>query len=317
MKCLYCGQEIDSRSETEQNNLWHIKCCKKFFGVRDFPKIDISKSMFDEYLQTNIYHGRTVTGVQKKLSLHLSQEFESRLTLVGYPAGFILKPQTQEYSSLPENENLIMTMAEICGIKTAEHALVKIDNEYAYITKRMDRTNGQLLAMEDFCQLSDRLTEDKYKSSYERCGKIIRQYSSNTGVDLTEFFLRLVFCFLVGNSDMHLKNFSLIETSSFSRIFQLSPAYDLLSVHLAMPDDKEQMALTLNAKKSNIRMQDFMQLAQNIGLSENAAKKIIRSVIDKIPALIVMIGQSYINDDLQRKLIGIIQTNKDIISNGL
>ena len=314
MKCLYCGQEIDNRSETEQNNSWHIKCCKKFFGVRDFPKIDTSKSMLDEYLRTNIYHGRTVTGVQKKLSLHLSQESESRLTMVGYPSGFILKPQTQEYNSLPENENLIMTMAEICGIKTTEHALVKIDNEYAYITKRMDRTNGQLLAMEDFCQLSDRLTEDKYKSSYERCGKIIRQYSSNTGVDLTEFFLRLVFCFLVGNSDMHLKNFSLIETSPCSRIFQLSPAYDLLSVHLAMPDDKEQMALTINAKKSNIKVSDFIRLAQNIGVNENAAKKIINSVIVKIPVMLTMIEQSYLNDDLQQRLIDIIQTNKENLS---
>lgn len=121
----------------------------------------------------------------------------------------------------------------------------------------------------------------------------------------------LVCCWsLVGNSDMHLKNFSLIETSPCSRTFRLSPAYDLLSVHLALPDDKEQMALTLNAKKSNIRVQDFMQLAKNIGLLENASKKIIRSVVNKIPDMIALCHKSYLNEDLQQKLIDIIHTNQ-------
>ncbi len=314
MRCLYCRQEIDQNSLEEIQYLWHQKCCQKFFDVDDFPKVDISKQQLDEYVNQNIRLGLTIPGVQKKLSLHLLRDVRSRLTMVGYPAGYVLKPQTQEYDSLPENENLVMSMANLCGIKTVEHALIKIDDEFAYITKRIDRIEKQKLAMEDFCQLSGRLTEDKYKSSYERCGKIIRQYSSNIGVDLTEFFLRLVFCFLVGNSDMHLKNFSLIETSPCSRIFQLSPAYDLLSVHLAMPDDKEQMALTLNAKKSNIRMQDFMQLAQNIGLSGNAAKKIIRSVVNRIPDMIALCHQSYLKNDLQKKLIDIISINKENLS---
>ena len=314
MRCLYCRQEIDSSSLDELQYLWHHKCCKKFFDVDVFPKIDISKQQLDEYVKHNIRIGLTITGVQKKLSLHLLRDVRSRLTMVGYPAGYVLKPQTQEYDSLPENENLVMSMANLCGIRTVEHALIRIDDEFAYITKRIDRIEKRELAMEDFCQLSGRLTEDKYKSSYERCGKLIRQYSFNVGVDLAEFFLRLVFCFLIGNSDMHLKNFSLIETSPCSRTFRLSPAYDLLSVHLALPDDKEQMALTLNAKKSNIRVQDFMQLAKNIGLLENASKKIIRSVVNKIPDMIALCHKSYLNEDLQQKLIDIIHTNQKKLS---
>jgi len=103
-----------------------------------------------------------------------------------------------------------------------------------------------------------RLTQDKYKGSYERCSKIIRKYSSRTMLDMTELFIRLVFSFLVGNSDMHLKKFSLIETAGDNGQYVLSPAYDLLPVNVIMPEDKEQFALTMNGKKTNIQKKDFL-----------------------------------------------------------
>ena len=117
--------------------------------------------------------GFTVPGVQKKLSLHLSSDTNARLTIVDYPTGFILKPQTEEYAHMPEYEDLAMRLAELIGIQTVPHALIKMKDEYGYITKRIDRDITQdqikLYAMEDFCQLSNRLTQDKYKGSYENC----------------------------------------------------------------------------------------------------------------------------------------------------
>ena len=182
--------------------------------------------------------GFTVPGVQKKLSLHLSSDTNARLTIVDYPTGFILKPQTEEYAHMPEYEDLAMRLAELIGIQTVPHALIKMKDEYGYITKRIDRDITQdqikLYAMEDFCQLSNRLTQDKYKGSYENCGRIIKKYSITPGLDLSELFLRVAGSFVMGNSDMHLKNFSLRETEPGSRRFQLSKAYDMLPVNVIM-----------------------------------------------------------------------------------
>ena len=195
--------------------------------------------------------------------MHLvSDSRKPRLTLVNYPTGYILKPQVAEFEALPESEQLIMTMADMAGISTVPHALIKGNAGLAYITKRVDRNltsdKVEMLAMEDFCQLDLRLTEDKYRGSYERCAKIIKQYSSRVGIDMAEFYIRLVFCFIVGNSDMHLKNFSLIETAEGSGEYVLSPAYDLLPVNANMPADKEELLSAIGIV-GNLMEQNWMR----------------------------------------------------------
>ena len=180
---------------------------------------DITKEQLEKLANETVNEGIIIPGVQKKLSLHLSCDMNTRLTIVDYPTGYILKPQTEEFKNMPEFEDLAMRLAEIMGIQTVPHALIKMNGEYAYITKRIDRDiTGEkirLYAMEDFCQLSRRLTQDKYRGSYENCGRIIKKYSEIPGVDLSELFLRVVGSFVMGNSDMHLKNFSLRETGNF------------------------------------------------------------------------------------------------------
>ena len=299
--CLYCGKEINSENTLEIKNLWHSKCVKKFFGTSQFPEISVSKEQLENLATETVSKGFTVAGVQKKLSLHLSQEKNSRLTIVGYPAGFILKPQTEEFHHLPEMENLVMNLAKIAGIKTVPNALVQLYDGLAYITKRIDRKsvkNGtDFFAMEDFCQLSERLTEEKYKSSYERCAKIINQYSSKSGLDIAELFYRLVFCFVTGNSDMHLKNFSLIETAPKSRIYELSAAYDLLPVNLAMPEDTEEFALTMNGKKSNIKKSDFLTFAESCKIPEQAALKMIQRIVSLEERFKEAVGKSFLTEE--------------------
>ena len=124
-----------------------------------------------------------------------------------------------------------------------------------------EKTSVRMLAMEDFCQLDYRLTQDKYRGSYERCAKIIEKYSNKPGLDMAEFYMRIAFSFVTGNSDMHLKNFSLIETYEESGEYELSPAYDLLPVNVIMPEDTEQLAMPMNGKKRNIRRKDFLVFA--------------------------------------------------------
>lgn len=307
MNCLCCGKPLRAPDETG----WHKTCIKRFFGTAKLPEIEIDDTTLKHLADETTNKGFTVPGVQKKLSLHLvSDSRKPRLTLVNYPTGYILKPQVAEYEALPESEQLIMTMADMAGISTVPHALIKGSAGLAYITKRIDRNFSadkiEMLAMEDFCQLDLRLTEDKYRGSYERCAKIIQQYSSRVGVDMAEFYVRLVFCFIVGNSDMHLKNSSLIETAEGSGKYILSPAYDLLPVNANVPADKEQFALAMNGKKTNIRKSDFLKFAGTCSMARSTAEKLIEDLVRFTPKWLSMCEESLLPDGLKERLNRII-----------
>lgn len=318
MRCLYCNKLLKiNASDTEKANLWHNKCIKTFFGTKNMPLLDISDEQLENLANDTVNKGLTVPGVQKKLSLHLSLDIDTRLTIVDYPTGYILKPQTEEYRNLPEYEDLAMRLAEIAGIQTVPHALIKINNKHAYITKRIDRDinkeNVRMYAMEDFCQLSNRLTIDKYKGSYENCGRIIKKYSIFPGLDLSELFLRVVFSFVIGNSDMHLKNFSLRETESGNRQFCLSKAYDLLPVNIILPTDEEQLALTLNGKKRNIRKKDFKIFAETCGIPIKSAENIMKKICSLKNKFIEQCEESYLPNELKESMIALIEARIDVI----
>ncbi len=308
MNCLCCGKPLKSDS----GNGWHKACIKRFFGTAEIPELEIDQQTLEALAAQSTNKGLTVPGVQKKLSLHLhSENGNNRLTLVDYPTGYILKPQVEDFESLPESEQLIMSMADATGIATVPHALIQNGNDVAYITKRVDRIGAGLeitkLAMEDFCQLDLRLTADKYKGSYERCAKIVRKYSSQMGLDMTELFMRIVFSFVVGNSDMHLKNFSMIETSEASSEYVLSPAYDLLPVNIIMPEDDEECALTLNGKKSNLKTGDFFSFAEACGISKTSAEKMIRKIVSMKDRYTQMCRESLVSEKMKRDLAELIE----------
>lgn len=307
MKCLCCGKNINENAPMEEkNSCWHKRCVKSFFNTQKLPLLDISEEQLEHLANTTVNKGLTVPGVQKKLSLHLSQDTETRLTIIDYPTGYILKPQTEDFDFLPEFEDLAMRMAEIAGIKTVPHALMKMNKTYVYITKRIDRdifpVSIHLYAMEDFCQLSNRLTQDKYKGSYESCGRIIQKYSSYPGLDLSELFMRVVFSFIIGNSDMHLKNFSLRETEPASRLFRLSSAYDMLPVNIIMPEDTEQLALTLNGKKRNIHKKDFYLFAEKCGIQKKSAEKMIKKLCSQKEKFLAQCDESYLPSKFRENL---------------
>ena len=308
MNCFCCGKPL----KTENDNGWHKACIKRFFGTAHIPEIEIDQKALESLAAQSTSKGLTVPGVQKKLSLHLSTDNHNpRHTLVNYPTGYILKPQVKEFECLPEAEQLVMCMAEATGISTVPHALIKSGDKLAYITKRIDRvfekTETKMLAMEDFCQLDLRVTADKYKGSYERCAKVIGRYSSQIGLDMAELFMRLVFSFVVGNSDMHLKNFSLIETDESSNTFVLSPAYDLLPVNVIMPEDTEEFALALNGKKTHIRKKDFFVFAEECGISKASAEKMIAKIVSMKPKYIDMCNGSLLPYHLKERFAELIE----------
>lgn len=298
MRCLCCNKIIDN--ENYQSG-WHNSCIKKFFGVSKMPIIELSSSNVElnKYGEKLIDDKHSVTGVQKKLSLHLSKEKQiNRLTLIGYPIGYILKPESEEYPMIAKAEHMVMSMANECGIKTPLHALIKLeDHTFAYITKRIDRDNKKKIHMEDFCQLSKRLTEYKYNSSYEKCAKVIEQYSTFANLDKSELFYRLLFCFVTCNSDMNLKNFSLIEKEN--EVF-LSPAYDLLPVNILI-NDEEEVALTLNGKKKKLTQNDFIKYGINIGLEQKIIDNLIKQIINNKKVILKCIDESLLESDDKEK----------------
>ena len=309
MNCLCCGKPLMTE---DKSSGWHRSCIRHFFGTTSIPEIEIDDDTLECLASESINKGYTIPGVQRKLSLHLSADGgKYRLTLVNYPTGYILKPQVTDFTALPEAEQLVMSMADAVGIVTVPHALVRGNGSLAYITKRIDRVfvkkDVKLLAMEDFCQLDLRLTQDKYKGSYERCAKIIDRYSSRRGLDLTELYMRLVFSYLVGNSDMHMKNFSLIETQEGSGKYVLSPAYDLLPVNVVMPEDQEQLALALNGKKRNLHKNDFLIFADECGISRSAAEKMIHKLVSMKQTMISLCNESLLPEELKERMIALLE----------
>ncbi len=289
-KCLYCYKELD---EGEVD--FHKACSKKFFGMPEAPELPYSLDELDSLAAQVIRSQTTLTGVQAKLSLHIDRHARSkRLTIVGLWGDYIFKPQTQEYRNLPENEDLTMHLAEIAKIKVVPHTLIRLkDGTLGYLTKRIDRTaDGEKRPMEDMCQLTERQTEYKYKSSYEQIAKVIAKYSYAPLLDQTDFYEQVFFSWMVGNNDMHLKNVSLYAPNGK---WGLAPAYDLLNVSLVNPKDTEELALTLNARKKHIKKSDFVKAMALSGIAPKVFDNMVAKYNKLLPKFNEIICMSFLN----------------------
>ena len=297
-KCLFCYQEL---KEGQQD--YHPACARRFFGSATPPQLPYSRANINELAREVIQKKTTLTGVQPKLSMDINRggkDEPDRLTIVGLWGRYILKPKSDNYPWLPEDEDLTMHLAEIAKIQVVPHALIRFsDGELTYITRRIDRDNdGRKYLMEDACQLSQRLADDKYKSSYENVAKLIRQFSSMPQLDLVNYWELVVFSWLTGNSDMHLKNFSLL--SRVPGLYTLAPAYDLLNVHLLF-DDPEELALTLNGRKRKLTRQNFVNAMSASGLDEKVIANIFQKFQKVQPRWNAFIDQSFLPADMREQ----------------
>jgi len=302
-KCLYCYEVLEN-SEID----FHLKCSESFFGFSPPPSLDVNLSDIEKLALNILGRSTSVTGVQPKLSVDLKKEKKqpARLTIVGLWGRYILKPPYDKYPQMPENEDLTMKLAEMVGIKTARHSLVRLKSgELAYISKRFDRTSKTKLHVEDFAQLLEVLTERKYYGSIEQISKGILSYSSFSGNDLINLFELVLFSFITGNADMHLKNYSLIRDESDD--IKLSPAYDLLSTKLLLPDDKEEYALTINGKKAGLKRKDFDTLAAYMGIKEKTLTAVFKKFGGTAEKWFSMINKSFLQSKTQTNFMDLIK----------
>jgi serine/threonine-protein kinase HipA len=307
-RCLYCYRPLE-----EEQADFHPQCSKKIFGTNVPPTLPYTKADI-EALALEVVRSRvTVPGVQPKLSLDVekAKEGNQRFTIVGLWGEYILKPQTEQYPFLPENEDLTMHLAEIARIKTVPHSLIRFeDGTQAYITRRIDRNKkGGKIPMEDMCQLTGKLTEQKYKGSHEQIAKKIAEYSAYPVLDLINYFEVLLFCYLTGNSDMHLKNFSLYKPAGD---YTLAPAYDLVSTKLALPQDTEELALTLNGKKRKLKKQDFDELPKAMKVDDKSIENVYEKFKKAIPLWMPCIDASFLPGQMKEEYKALIRERSAI-----
>jgi len=311
MRCLYCYQplfvnEID----------FHGSCSRKFFSSATLPELPYDETEMSNLALQIIQSQITVTGVQPKISLNLigaSKKADNKhFTIVGLWGNYILKPPTEKYQQMPEIEDLTMHLAQIAKINVVPHSLIRLKSgQLAYITKRIDRNANQKLHMEDMCQLTERQTEHKYQVSYEQVGKAILKFSANPGLDLVNFSEIVLFSFLTGNADMHLKNFSLIYDPINGPV--LAPAYDLLSTVLVNPKDDEDLALYLNGKKKRIKRKDFETAFSTLKIDAKQQANIFAKMENAKSKWLDFIQISFLSADFKEKYTQLINERFDLL----
>lgn len=294
-RCLYCYDPINNTHD------FHEKCSMDFFGTPFPPTIEYSLDQMDILAKNIIEKSIAVPGVQAKLSMSLISKIKektgTRLTVVSALGGnYIFKPPSDKFPEMPANEHLTMRIAEAYGIQVVPSSLIRLaSGEISYITKRIDRKkDGTKIHMIDMFQITE--AYDKYKSSMEKVGKALENYSENTLLDKIFFFELAVFSFLTGNTDMHLKNFSMILSPSG---WVLSPGYDLLNVALVFPEDTEELALTLSGKKKKLKKVDFEQFGKSLNLTHKQIEGVFKRMLKNRSKAMDWIHQSFLSEEMK------------------
>lgn len=303
-RCLYCYKPLESDAD------FHQKCSMDFFGTSTPPVIPYTIDQMTELAKSIVERSVAVPGVQPKLSMSLIKEAQEhsdiRLTVVGALGGqYIFKPPSLHFPEMPENEHVTMRVAEAFGIRVVPSSLIRLaSGELSYVTKRIDRTeHGEKIHMLDMFQITE--AADKYKSSMEKIGKALNSYSNNTLLDKIFYFELAVFSFLTGNNDMHLKNFSMIESPSG---WILAPAYDLLNVTIVLPEDTEELALTLEGKKRKLKKIHFEHLGAGLGLTNKQIQGVFERMLKNRPKAIQWVDNSFLSNDMKAAYKDILET---------
>ena len=302
-RCLYCYDEVPEGLD------YHEKCSRAFFGFKAPPAIPYSLTDMSELAKQVVERSVSVPGVQAKLSMGIVrrtlESAESRLTVVGALGGnYILKPPSDRFPELPENEHVTMRIAEAFSIAVVPTSLVRLKSgEFAFITRRVDRGKGDAkIHMLDMLQIIE--ASEKYRSSMEKIGKALTAYSSNPLLDKLFLFERTVFCFLTCNNDMHLKNFSMIKAAAG---WVLSPAYDLLNVALALPTDNEELALTLEGKRRKFKRNHFESFGKGLGLTDRQIRTVFTRFEQLKPKAIDWIQRSFLSPQSKSGYIQLLE----------
>jgi serine/threonine-protein kinase HipA len=272
-------------------------CVQSLFATDVIPSIDIELNNLHLVALESL--GQTsLSGVQKKLSVNLQADRATLKIAVG-TSPYVLKPQTEVFPQLPENEHLTMRLASEFGLDVPACGIVNLkDGSPAYIIRRFDRLDdNSKLAAEDFCQLSEKSPKEKYQGSAEGCAKIVSRFCDEPAIEKLKLFRHFVFSWWVGNGDLHLKNIAIL--TEHNEHTHLSPCYDLLSTRLVIPDD--QFALTVGGKRNGLTRKAWLNFAENAGIPEKAANRVLARPAECLDSALKLVQSSMLNDDLKER----------------
>jgi serine/threonine-protein kinase HipA len=250
----------------------------------------------------------SIQGVQPKLSATISvvkQEFK----IVDQFGTYIIKPQNDLFPQLPENEDVTMRMAKVFGLEVPFHGMVYAkDCSLSYFIKRFDRYGkGKKLATEDFAQLTGNTRDTKYRFTMEKLIPVIDEFCSFPAIEKADFFKRILFCYVTGNEDMHLKNFSLITKNGKTT---LTPVYDFLNSTIAVKNPEEEIALSLKGKKNNLKASDFIEYyaKDRLQLNDKTIAIILEQMQQVIPKWKELLEISFLSEDMKEKYLNLLET---------
>jgi serine/threonine-protein kinase HipA len=291
--CLHSAGEHDD---------CHVRCLRALFGVARLPKLDLALSKLHTAALAMIGH-TSLSGVQKKISLSLTTDRQT-LQVAAEGGRYILKSQTETFQSLPENEDVTTCLAQLVGIETPPFGLVPLsDGSLAFVSKRFDRTpEGRKLRQEDFCQLAGQSPKDKYAGSAELCVRLLRKYATEPLIEILKLYRLLVFAWWCGNGDLHLKNLSLFVDPQ--GIMRLTPAYDLLSTRLVIPNDP--LALPVVGRRSELTRKTWREFAAYCAIPEKTASRVLEKQCAIVGAAVELIDACFLPVEQKHALRALI-----------
>lgn len=301
-RCLCCGKQLAG------DGRYHPMCLRQLFGKGRLPSIPFGVSDLPAEI-IRIGGRMSISGAQMKLSVRANPE-SLVLEAVAEGGTHILKPEPNQFPEIPQNENLCMNIAAELKMPVPPHGLFPMaDGKLCYIIKRFDRLeDGTKLHKETLFQILQ--AEEKYRGSLERVGKAIRAYTDNVGLDSIDFFERVLLSFLIGNGDMHLKNWALLIKEEGKAA--LAPCYDFVSSKIYIPEE-EDSALSINGRKNKLRRGDFEVFADSLKIDPKAAENSLQKLSVAKEQILEMTMQSELSAERQQKLLDIINSRYERI----
>ncbi len=280
--------------EVSEGADWHPACLRALYGLDREPELDVDRARLHTLGLAMV--GRTaLSGVQRKISLGLTADrMTLRVAVEG--AQYILKPASETFPALPENEHLTMRIAEVAGVRAPPRGLVRLaDGSWAYIVRRFDRDEDGKLRQEDFCQLAGKATKEKYQGSAELCARLVKAYASEPGIAGRDLFRLMLVSWWTGNGDMHLKNFSLLCGRDGRHA--LAPAYDLLCTRLVIPGDR--LALPVGGRDGGLTRRGWLEYAAYCGVPRRAAERVTKQVAAALAPASELVERSFLPDEMK------------------
>ncbi len=249
----------------------------------------------------------SIQGMQPKLSAILKPK-DGKFKIVDTGGRYILKPCPPQWREVPENEALTMTLAAHCGIEVPPHGLVAAaGHSWTYWIRRFDRVGRNTrIPVEDFAQLQGATRDTKYDSSLERVVSTINEFATFPAIERRKLAKRILFCFLTGNEDMHLKNFSLITRKTK---VELSPAYDLLNTSIVLSNPGEESALPLRGKKTHLTQHDLVGYfcQERCRILETEVRKLLDELSCRSASWPSVVRRSFLSEEMKKRYLDLIE----------